>query len=79
VTLKIQSITVEKFRSLEERDLWPMEEEPKHIYSVTLKLPLLPLCGVTLTRSKMQLPSSGVAVARRKMATTKQRAQVAVW
>jgi hypothetical protein len=62
-----------------------MKEELKEFYSVTLKLPLRPLCGVTVTRRKMQLLSSkhsflcGVTVARRTMATPQQRAQVAVW
>jgi hypothetical protein len=35
-----------------------MKEELNKFYSVTLKLPLRPLCGVTVTRRKMQLLSS---------------------
>jgi hypothetical protein len=42
-----------------------MKEELEEFYSVTLKLPLRPLCGVT--------------VAGRTMATPQQRAQVFVW
>jgi hypothetical protein len=60
-------------------------ERGTQFYSVTLKLPLRPLCGVTVTRRKMQLLSSNrsflccVTVARRTMATPQQRAQVVVW
>jgi hypothetical protein len=35
-----------------------MKEKPKEFYSVTLKLPLRPLYGVTVTRRKMQLLTS---------------------
>jgi hypothetical protein len=58
-----------------------MKEEPRESYSVTFKLPLRPLCGVAVTRRKMQLLTSersflcGVSVAR---TTTQQRAQVVV-
>lgn len=41
------------------------KEEPKEFYSVTLKLPLKPLCGLIVTK--------------RKMATRQQQAQVVVW
>jgi hypothetical protein len=69
---------------LEERNLLHMKEELKQIYSIMLKLLLQPLCGVTVTTSKMQLLSSklsflhSIAVTRRTTATPQQRAQTVV-
>jgi hypothetical protein len=71
---------------LEERNLRHTKEELKDCYSVTLKLPLRPLCGVKVTRRKMQLLDNayrflcGAAVVRRRMACRQQRVQqAAVW
>jgi hypothetical protein len=39
-----------------------MKEELKEFYSVTLKLPLRPLCGVTVTRRTMATPQQGAQI-----------------
>jgi hypothetical protein len=69
---------------LEERNLWHTKEELKEGYSVTLNLPLRPLWGVTVTTMRLQALSRehsllrGVTVAGRAIASSQQRAQVAV-
>jgi hypothetical protein len=62
-----------------------MKEELKEFYSMTLMLPFRLLCGITITRRKMQLLSCehsflcGIAVARGTTAAPQQQSQIVVW
>lgn len=62
--------------------MWHTKEKLKGFYSLTLKLLLWPLCGVTAPSKKMQLLSSelsflcAITIARRTTAVLWQRAQV---